>query len=953
MRLTKRHLMYVNWIRGQPLDSLVEPNSMEIKELERWDREMKQTVPWPKYGPSEVAQYLSFASRYQFPFPLSGTFTGDKGVQAIQAWYRLRGFKIDPPVTPWTPEQLELIEVPSGSYVVNAGPGTGKTTTAIERAYRHRHEGVLIVSYSNATIQEIKNRFKIYPETRGLIGYKEFNKKISITTADALASHITGCMNGSYDHNIQVAIAMVGMMGKTLPYRHVIIDESQDLDDQRGLLLMLLYSCGICSKSIMIFGDPRQQINDRAGQWYRDLWTSGVKEGKNYQQKSLSRSHRFATQSLLNLHNDLSSHRPNLHVALTGPDLPIGTKMQGYNTFGTEEGLILFVSHFKEHYLVGQGIPLSEVVIVTPSIEADNQTSKSSQRLCAILKSFQIPCYTRAEGNFQPNAVLMSTIHGVKGREFKIVILFAMSGYPGKFPIPFDTANSLIYVAHTRAKSEIIYLYNDILTLPRNVSTNHVEHQLLQNVKTIPSPPDIRSRSLSVTQICQDHGWSKLVETNRYVASAGTVIPGNPKLFKFIEDPRLMGILADLVIKTLLIGRHVDIFQRLKENKYQWVTEREYLDYIRNGMATQGQSQTHVLLIRDRVNSISREELTAFQDIMAREIQELTWEDWIMLTQISDLIQSGSANARFDFRDTRKPTGVFPLESFMTVALWIQEKYGNHAIADHQVRCGRGIGVLDVVTESTLIELKCVQKVENEHRWQSLIYNCWLDRPRDTVIVYNLLDGQIEEVKSPQHWTLWRWLSDAFIRLKNQTDMCIQRQNHLSIHPDVPKNVYTVDTEFGGCGIFDFAMINLDNPFASIIQPIKSRDPFAPLWVVDHNPVWSMENAKILFQEARNNIDDLFEDIFGSKCLYYMGKEDRIIPEQHGLECVDVGEKIHRLGEKIGVFLSSNKTAKLGRLYDILVEPIDLHGDVILEHTAVSDALILYDLVHLGHIYDF
>ena len=75
--------------------------------------------------------------------------------------------------------QEEIIEAPVNQFsFVNAGPGTGKTYTLIEKIKYMlssqdennelvNPEGILVLCFTNAAVNEIKDRIKKYAEEKG------------------------------------------------------------------------------------------------------------------------------------------------------------------------------------------------------------------------------------------------------------------------------------------------------------------------------------------------------------------------------------------------------------------------------------------------------------------------------------------------------------------------------------------------------------------------------------------------------------------------------------------------------------------------------------------------------------------------------------------------------------------------------------------------------------------
>lgn len=188
-----------------------------------------------------MVSYLESVNIVSFPVPLS--YLGENlKKNKIITYFKLKNLKCEVPKRTFTHSQTESI-YNTGIVIVNAGPGTGKTTASCRRAFHFMNEGVIFISYTNAAVREDKNRMYEYP----------INNKILFCTIDSLAGKILAS-NGrthddieddheghSYDHSIRNAISSNMMISG---YRHVIIDEAQDVDDLRFELIASLYNAG-------------------------------------------------------------------------------------------------------------------------------------------------------------------------------------------------------------------------------------------------------------------------------------------------------------------------------------------------------------------------------------------------------------------------------------------------------------------------------------------------------------------------------------------------------------------------------------------------------------------------------------------------------------------------------------------------------------------------------------
>lgn len=191
---------------------------------------------------------------------------------------------------------------------IDAGPGTGKTYTLINRInHMVRNQGVdpeyiVVVSFTNAAVVEVKERLEEFIEVGGNRGLRNVDKR----TFHSLAWYIVNQANeddeligkgwfpillsleeNNYDLCIEAASKVIRCFPEFIAGWHIIIDEIQDLTGAKSVFVkMLLNACIKNGTGVTIFGDYCQAIydyteNDDSGsmQFYKDsfriVWPVG------------------------------------------------------------------------------------------------------------------------------------------------------------------------------------------------------------------------------------------------------------------------------------------------------------------------------------------------------------------------------------------------------------------------------------------------------------------------------------------------------------------------------------------------------------------------------------------------------------------------------------------------------------------------------------------------------
>ncbi len=170
-------------------------------------------------------------------------------------------------------QQKIIRSAASARLIVRAGPGTGKTFSLIERIkYLVKAEKLepatemLVLSFSVSAVREIRNRLQNAVEEQG---YDDELLFVTIRTFDSFASSFLYALDTDialdhldYDRRIELAAQTVTERedaGKRLGrYRHIMVDEVQDLTGVRAALTLAVLDAS--GGGFTLFGDPAQAV---------------------------------------------------------------------------------------------------------------------------------------------------------------------------------------------------------------------------------------------------------------------------------------------------------------------------------------------------------------------------------------------------------------------------------------------------------------------------------------------------------------------------------------------------------------------------------------------------------------------------------------------------------------------------------------------------------------------
>lgn len=178
--------------------------------------------------------------------------------------------------------QDKIIEAnPVERCIVNAGPGTGKTWTLIEKiiyminSEQAKAENILVLCFSRSAVELVRSRLS-YAAGIGRIGYEW--KEVDVRTFDSFATYMLAWVQDNhkellpnqfileacdYDQRIKVAASIFKEKKDMLAeYEHIIVDEVQDLVGVRAEMVLAMLKSLSASCGFTILGDSCQSLYD-------------------------------------------------------------------------------------------------------------------------------------------------------------------------------------------------------------------------------------------------------------------------------------------------------------------------------------------------------------------------------------------------------------------------------------------------------------------------------------------------------------------------------------------------------------------------------------------------------------------------------------------------------------------------------------------------------------------
>ncbi|NUT43306.1 MAG: UvrD-helicase domain-containing protein [Thermoactinospora sp.] len=335
--------------------------------------------------------------------------------------------------------------------LVTGAAGTGKTLIALHRAAHlaaHGEGRVLLTTFSQSLREELSKRLDTLVEDAAV------RKRIDVDNADHLALRLVADAEGRQPALVgpgarnltelteEAARLLNAPPGDLLgevrkPYRHIVVDEGQDLSPAQWRLLRA--AVPHADDDFFVLGDPHQRVTD----------------------------HRVTLEQVGIL---ATHHTLKLSYRLPQELLSFGVRLRGG---GPTDGLVTGVSELYGYRATRHGerpmvraydSPEAELEGLAATVDGWLAEGVAPDRIAVAARTTALA--RRAGRLLEGRGVLVTTFYGLKGREFDRVALFAVSEGIVPDPPPDDPGSraralqrerSVLFVACTRAKA-LLYI---------------------------------------------------------------------------------------------------------------------------------------------------------------------------------------------------------------------------------------------------------------------------------------------------------------------------------------------------------------------------------------------------------------------------------------------------------------------------------------------------------------
>ena len=226
-------------------------------------------------------------------------------------------FAADSKSSNWTDQQVSVIESNGSTRtLIQAGPGTGKTSTACARiawlisCADIDPSEIWLISFTRTAIHELRNRISSFLRNPSDVHGLRIATIDSLSWAIHSGYKVDAKMLGSFEDNIEKTIELVKTNEDVSEFlksvKHLVIDEAQDIVGVRSELLLELINALPDESGVSVFADDAQAIygfseesNDASS--FGTLPEMISQHFENFNKAELTEIHRTADEKLIKI----------------------------------------------------------------------------------------------------------------------------------------------------------------------------------------------------------------------------------------------------------------------------------------------------------------------------------------------------------------------------------------------------------------------------------------------------------------------------------------------------------------------------------------------------------------------------------------------------------------------------------------------------------------------------
>jgi hypothetical protein len=379
--------------------------------------------------------------------------------------------------------------------IINAGPGSGKTTTLCALVVRVLQENpdarILVLAFNREAVSILTTRIRsassdkikgtiLAPKStaralipKGRCGVRTFNEFArGILNNDSRSSSNISDDSSSFDKELAQASTSLLDRGAVWTWDWLIIDEGQDVQTKHVSLINAVHAR---TEHLVVAGDPRQELYPGAV-WFSRIWAH-EKKGTNYM--VLSHNHRSHPRIVALLNAFSEDAFPLLHVEQIAtreesPDGGVFLVNESLDDIGGASAIDSFIS---EAYGAGHAYVIGPVSV--KKFQSEDVTCLLRQ---LIYENNQWPVKQIDGGGVSDltDVCVIGTSKALKGTERQSVAVYRTDVPYEQYIDPTGVATKkAFYVALSRAKDRLLVVLGD-QNYGKEVNENTAQSSLIK-----------------------------------------------------------------------------------------------------------------------------------------------------------------------------------------------------------------------------------------------------------------------------------------------------------------------------------------------------------------------------------------------------------------------------------------------------------------------------------------